>query len=617
MSMRNMTIKHRLILSTGVLALGLLGLFLLSLYQSAQQDSLMRGQVLTETLSSSMLTLRRNEKDFLMRQAPRYLNTFENNASDLLQQSNELEQVLRRHNMPTRLIEQFKANIESYRDSFEAVVAATTRSGLTREDGLQGRMRELAYALEDAVQTAEQQVRLLTLRRHEKDFIMRQDLTYQQRFNTVADNWRNQAANRNLSNAVQAYQNAFNQYVDERTFIGLDEQSGTYGDMRDAVHDSETNLAELSKQIAAQIDAASSRLDTLFMLVALVILVVVVALNLMISRSIIRPLVAMESKIGQIADESDLSRRMDESGKDELTSVNVSFNRMMGRFEDVIQSLGGASEQLSAASQELSAVSEEVSNIAVDQESQTTMIATAVTEMASAIQEVAGNAQQASNSADEANNEALRGREKIADNVQAMEDLQSSVLGTSERLQILNERTKEISDVVNVIQNIAEQTNLLALNAAIEAARAGEHGRGFAVVADEVRNLAANTKTSTQTIQATTERLLRGAREAMEAMQVSSDQASESAELARQAGESFKVVSNSINIVTDMNIQISTATEEQSTVASDITQNVNGVSDSVREVVTGANQCAQSSQELARLATDLQTQVSRFKVSQR
>jgi methyl-accepting chemotaxis protein len=325
----------------------------------------------------------------------------------------------------------------------------------------------------------------------------------------------------------------------------------------------------------------------------------------------------MESKIGQIADESDLSRRMEESGKDELTSVNVSFNRMMGRFEDVLQSLGGASDQLSAASQQLSAVSEEVSNIAVDQESQTTMIATAVTEMASAIQEVAGNAQQASQAADEANNEARRGQEKIADNVQAMEDLQMSVTGTSERLQILNERTKEITEVVGVIQSIAEQTNLLALNAAIEAARAGEHGRGFAVVADEVRSLAANTKTSTETIQATTERLLRGAREAMEAMQVSSDQASDSAELARQAGESFKGVSTAINTVTDMNIQISTATEEQSAVAGDITQNVNGVSDSVREVVTGANQCAQASQELARLASDLQTQVSRFKVSQR
>ncbi|MGX5913487.1 methyl-accepting chemotaxis protein [Aliidiomarina sp. Khilg15.8] len=615
MSMRNLTIKHRLILSTVMLSLGLVGLFILSLYQNAQQESLARAEVLAERLSTSMLTLRREEKSFLMRQEPRYLDTFETTASSLLQEAEELRQILVSHGMRTLLVEQFERNIEDYRDSFESVVAATTRSGLTRDDGLQGQMRELAYVLEDVVTTPEQQVRLLTLRRHEKDFIMRQDLTYQERFNQTVDDWR--ASDRNISNALQAYQAAFNAYVDERKFIGLDEQSGAYGDMREAMTASAENRVELREQISARVQSAADRLRTLFIIAALAILLVVIALNLVISRSIIRPLLAMETKIGEIADESDLSRRMDESGKDELTSVNVSFNRMMNRFEDVIQSLGGASDQLSAASQELSAVSEEVSNIAVDQESQTTMIATAVTEMASAIQEVAGNAQQASQAADEANSEARRGREKIADNVQAMEDLQLSVTGTSERLQTLNERTKEITEVVSVIQNIAEQTNLLALNAAIEAARAGEHGRGFAVVADEVRSLAANTKVSTETIQATTERLLRGAREAMEAMQVSSDQASESAELARQAGESFEGVGNSINTVTDMNIQISTATEEQSSVASDITQNVNGVSDSVREVVTGANQCAQSSQELARLATDLQTQVARFKVSQR
>lgn len=614
MSMRNLKIKHRLILSTFVLVIGLLALLLLGLYQSAQKDSLARGQVLTESLSSSMLTLRRNEKDFLMRQDPKYLNTFENNADALLQERAELQQVLVRHNISTNLLEEFGRNIESYRERFEAVVAATTRSGLTQELGLQGRMRELAYALEDEVSTAEQQVRLLTLRRHEKDFIMRQDLTYQQRFNEAARAWLNQA-NNNVADALESYQDAFNAYVDERIFIGLDPQSGTYGDMRSAVHDSETNLADLSERLNTQMETDRARLNTLFIIVALIILVLGVLLNLLISRSIIRPLVTMESAIGEIADESDLSRRLDESGKDELTFVNVSFNRMMTQFEDVIQNLGGASEQLSAASQELSAVSEEVSNIAVDQENQTTMIATAVTEMASAIQEVAGNAQQASQAADEANSEARQGREKIANNIQAMEDLQLSVTGTSERLQILNDRTKEISDVVNVIQNIAEQTNLLALNAAIEAARAGEQGRGFAVVADEVRSLAANTKKSTETIQATTERLLRGAREAMEAMQVSSEQAGESVELARQAGESFKGVTEAVSTVTDMNIQISTATEEQSTVANDITKNVNVVSDSVREVVTGANQCAQSSQELAKLASDLQTQVARFRVS--
>lgn len=199
--------------------------------------------------------------------------------------------------------------------------------------------------------------------------------------------------------------------------------------------------------------------------------------------------------------------------------------------------------------------------------------------------------------------------------ISAMEVLVGSVQGTAERLKILNERTVEISHVVAVIEGIAEQTNLLALNAAIEAARAGEQGRGFAVVADEVRSLAANTKKSTTTIQETTQRLLRGAEEAMEAMQVSSQQATESADISRESGYAFEVVGTAVGKVVDVNLQISTATEEQSSVAEDISKNVNTMADSVREVVLGANQCAESSQQLSELAADLKGKIEQFKVA--
>lgn len=300
---------------------------------------------------------------------------------------------------------------------------------------------------------------------------------------------------------------------------------------------------------------------------------------------------------------------------DELTRVSGDFNRMMIRFQELVGDLHEASEALAASSHQLSAVSEEVSNIAQNQEQQTTMIATAITQMSAAIQEVVHNAQEAANSAESADGEAKAGLEKVTRTINAMEVLVGSVQGTAERLKILNERTAEISHVVSIIEGIAEQTNLLALNAAIEAARAGEQGRGFAVVADEVRSLAANTKQSTSTIQATTERLLRGADEAMEAMNVSSQQASESAEISRESGRAFEVVGASVSKVVDVNLQISTATEEQSAVADDISQNINSMADSVREVVLGATQCAESSQQLAELAVDLKGKVEQFKVA--
>ncbi|RTE85732.1 MULTISPECIES: methyl-accepting chemotaxis protein [Gammaproteobacteria] len=613
--LRNYSIKQRLIGSGIILVAGLVMILGLKMYQANQVAELSDARLLVEQMNTEVLMLRRREKDFMLRGDPSYLARFEANMSTLRGYARNLTGILEQQGIETRLLNTFERNLDEYETQFGNYVSTSEQIGLDPESGLYGEMRAAASEIEDAVSTlnnASLQVELLLLRRHEKDFMLRGDLEYVERFRNQARNFSVPASARSSFNNYVA---AFNAYVEGQQTLGLDETQGVKGVMRGAVHETETNLESLDEQLVENLQARQTQLEVIVFAVFLLIMAIVVGGNVLLGLSIIRPVERIRGTISNIAENSNLTIRLDQDGKDELTGMSKDFNSMIERFQGLITGLHSTSSALAAAAQELEHVSENVTKVAGDQEQQTNMIATAITQMSSAIQEVARHAQEAAGSAQEADEQATSGSETVNKSVKAIEDLTLSVQGTAERLQILNDRAAEITEVVQVIENIAEQTNLLALNAAIEAARAGEQGRGFAVVADEVRNLAANTKQSTSTIHDTTQRLLRGATEAMEAMEVSQTQAGESVELSKHSGEAFSRVSTSVSNVADLNIQISTATEEQASVAEDVSKNVNHIADSVRDVVTGASQCSSSSEELARLAADLQQQVEAFKVA--
>ncbi len=208
----------------------------------------------------------------------------------------------------------------------------------------------------------------------------------------------------------------------------------------------------------------------------------------------------------------------------------------------------------------------------------------------------------------------LAGMERSSQTRTAIESLASSIESSAERIGNLNEQADKITEVLDVIESIAEQTNLLALNAAIEAARAGDAGRGFAVVADEVRNLAGNTQQSTERIQKSISDLQSVAKESVKEMQKSTQAARDGVDNARANGETFEAMSAAVSTILDMNVQISSATEEQTAVANDINQNVHNVAQIVSEVVSGADQTAEASQQLAELAQRLKAEVEQFKV---
>jgi len=331
------------------------------------------------------------------------------------------------------------------------------------------------------------------------------------------------------------------------------------------------------------------------------------------SRLVFGPVLGLVNNLRDCA-KGDLTVRVNTSGLKEFHLLGEALSRLIERLVEDVSALHGGSNQLAGAAEELSAVTAETSKGVSQQRSQTEQVATAMNEMSATVQEVARNANSAADHAQTANQGAKEGQSVVRETVGAIKALAREVENAGNVIQQVEQDSVSISSIVDVIRGIAEQTNLLALNAAIEAARAGEQGRGFAVVADEVRSLANRTQESTQEIQTMIERLQSGAHDAVEVMVKGRDWATESVEKAEQAAKVLTTITSAINTINDMNTQIASAAEQQGAVAQEIDRNVTSIHQVANETSEGAVRTASASDNLARLAIELQEMVGHFKV---
>lgn len=335
----------------------------------------------------------------------------------------------------------------------------------------------------------------------------------------------------------------------------------------------------------------------------------------LMSISIVHPLRRAVAAMRDIADgDGDLTQRLDARGKDEVSELASAFNTFISRVQDVVSQVAGSTSQLASAAEEMSLIVDQTKNGIQQQSHETEQVATAMNEMVATVQEVARNADSAAEMAQAADAQALTGKNVVSRTVQSIEQLASEVNKASDVIHGLERDSEAIGAVLDVIQGIAEQTNLLALNAAIEAARAGEQGRGFAVVADEVRSLASRTQSSTQEIQAMIERLQIGSRDAVAVMTNGTTQAEESVRQAAEAGSSLEQITNAVANISHMNAEIADAARQQGTVAEEINRNVNNITQVAEVSASGTEDMARSSLALAELASSLQTMVARFKI---
>ena len=385
-----------------------------------------------------------------------------------------------------------------------------------------------------------------------------------------------------------------------------DALAGTLGELVTLNKDSANQAADLAQRVFSQ-----SRIWVVGMIA--VTALITIALAVLLTRSIVLPL-AQSVKVAQGVASGDLTGEITVSGKDEPARLQQALKSMQENLRETIRRISDSSNQLASASEELSSVTEDATRGLHQQSQEIEQAATAVNQMTAAVEEVASNAVATSQASRESDRIAQHGREQVHQTVLSIESLADDVTANATQVEDLAQKVYGISKVLDVIRSIAEQTNLLALNAAIEAARAGEAGRGFAVVADEVRALAHRTQQSTREIEQMIGGIQQGTDQAVSSMQQSNGRARATLDIAKSAGTALEEIASAFTLINERNLVIASASEQQAAVAREVDRNLMNIRDLAMQTSAGANQTSAASHELSRLAVDLNSMVARFSV---
>ncbi|ELS40898.1 Methyl-accepting chemotaxis protein [Pseudomonas syringae pv. atrofaciens] len=377
--------------------------------------------------------------------------------------------------------------------------------------------------------------------------------------------------------------------------------------LRKLVDINTAQLNAVKEQASVEYDSAFNMVIGL--LIAATLLTIVFAW--MLIKSITTPIATALLAAETIA-QGNLTKPISIDGSDEAGRLLLAMKTMQDKLRDTLQGISGSATQLASAAEELNAVTDESARGLVQQNDEIEQAATAVNQMTSAVEEVARNATSTSQASRSAATSAGDGRDLVQETVSAIERMSGDVQGTAELIISLANESRDIGKVLDVIRGLADQTNLLALNAAIEAARAGEAGRGFAVVADEVRALAHRTQQSTSEIERMISSIQTGTEQAVSSMRNSTERAESTLNIAKGAGQALNTINSAVEEINERNMVIASAAEEQAQVAREVDRNLVNIRDLSAQSTNGANQTSAASTELSRLAIDLNGMVARF-----
>ena len=373
------------------------------------------------------------------------------------------------------------------------------------------------------------------------------------------------------------------------------------------------SLSKMTKQTKEVAESSVSTTYLIILVLSVISLVIAGGVAYWVVMSIRTPL-ARVNNVLQTISQGDLNNKIVIENDDEFGQLSALVNELVDSLKTIIENIKNNTHQLSVAAEQTNTVTQEANENVTAQRAQTTHILESMEQMTAAVEEVATSAHSTSDEVEKAHQETQSGLQIVNSNINSITSLATEIDKASDVINQLNDYSTNIGNILDVIRGIAEQTNLLALNAAIEAARAGEQGRGFAVVADEVRTLASRTQESTSEIQEMIERLQSGAVQAVEVMQGSRSKASSSVEDIQKAGQLLQTITTAISTINDMSTDIATAAEQQASVADEVFNNANTISQLADKTATGAESTLQSSVKVSQLANALESSVNHFKV---